>query len=83
MQMMEKMMANLLDRLADNKYRQKVEQVYLKFFTVDSLDGLFLANFLFKSNSYLNKKLATSFKHSIPRLNILLYLISNFDKYEQ
>ena len=29
---LEKMLANLLDRLADNKYRQKVEAVYMRFF---------------------------------------------------
>lgn len=72
---MEKMLTNLLDKLADNKYRSKIETVYLKCFNVDQIEGIFLVNFLFKPSSYLNKKLATSFKHAIPRLNIVQHLI--------
>lgn len=29
---MEKMLANLLDKLADNKFKAKVEEAFFKFF---------------------------------------------------
>ena len=64
----EKMLAQLLDKLADPKFKDKAEQLYLKFLTVDSIDGTFLISYLVKSSSFLNKKLAASSKHIVPRL---------------
>ena len=72
------MLAQLLDKLADNKFRGKAEQAYLKFFGVESLDGNFLIVYLLKNNSYLNKKLSSSFKHLIPRLHIMLGILTDF-----
>lgn len=71
-----------MDKLPDSKFSPKVEAAYLRFFDVEALDGAFLIGFLLKNNSFLNKKLATSFKHQIPRLRIMNSIVTDFKKYE-
>lgn len=50
---------------------------------VESYDANFLLSFLLKSQSYVNKNLATSFKHAVPRLSILNSILSDFAKYDK
>jgi len=59
----EKMLIQLLDRLADSKFSQKAEACYLHLFDIEQMDGIFLISFILKSTSYINKNMATSFKH--------------------
>ena len=64
----EKMLVQLLDRLADPKFSQKAEQCFFQLFQVEQYDGNFLIGFLLKNSSFVNKNMATSFKHAVPRL---------------
>ena len=65
------MLTQLLDKLADARFKPKAEETYMRFFDVETIDGVFLISFLMKGSSFLNKKLASSFKHAIPRLQII------------
>jgi hypothetical protein len=78
----EKMLIQLLDRLADTKFASKAESCFYSLLKSDQYDGTFLVNFLLKNSSYVNKNLSTSFKHQIPRLLILNTLITEFPLYE-
>ena len=57
------MLTQLLDKLPDPKFSPKVEAAYLSFLEIEAMEGAFLISFLLKNSSFLNKKLATSFKH--------------------
>jgi len=78
----EKMLVQLLDRLADPKFAAKAEQCYFELFKVEQYDGQFLLGFLLKSSSYVNKNMATSVKHIVPRLQMLLGIVDKFPYYE-
>lgn len=78
----EKMLIQLLDKLADPKFSKKAETCFLQLFTVEQYDGAYLITFLLKDSTYVNKNLATSFKHSVPRLLILNTILSEFPHYE-
>jgi len=78
----EKMLVQLLDRLADPKFAAKAEQCYFELFKVEQYDGQFLLGFLLKSSSYVNKNMSTSVKHIVPRLQMLLTIVDKFPYYE-
>ena len=76
------MLIQLLDRLADPKFSAKAEHCYFDLFPVEQYDGMFLLSFLLKTSSYVNKNMATSVKHMVPRLQILNTIIEKFSYYE-
>ena len=78
----EKMLVQLLDRLADPKFTSKAEQCFFELFKVEQYDGQFLLAFLLKTSSYVNKNMSTSVKHMVPRLQILNTIIEKFTYYE-
>lgn len=53
---LELFLLNMLDKLADSKVSMKVQNLYMKFFDIAQLDQVYLLLFLFKNNSFANKK---------------------------
>lgn len=78
----EKMLIHLLDRLADPKFSKRAETCFLQLFHVEQFDGTYLISFILKESSYINKNMATSFKHAVPRLQIINTILAEFPKYE-
>jgi hypothetical protein len=79
----EKMLIQLLDRLADPKFAAKAEHCFFDLLQVESQDGNFLLSFLLKNSSYINKNMSSSFKHLVPRLTIINTILTDFAKYEK
>jgi hypothetical protein len=79
----EKFMMNLLEKLADAKTCPKMQKVYLKFLDLPQMETVYLLLFLFKPQSFMNKKSMTSHKHLTPRLEIILMFLKSFKDYEK
>jgi hypothetical protein len=78
----EKMLIHLLDKLADPKFSKRAEACFLSLFNVEQYDGNYLIQFIMKDSTYINKNMAASFKHAVPRLQIINCILAEFPKYE-
>ena len=76
----EKMCAQLLMNVAEKKYKDKVISAFMAICSVPQIELAYMAHFLFKNSSYTNKKLASSPKHIMPRLEILGKLVAEVSK---
>ena len=70
-------MTYMLDRLTDQKVSVKTKRLYMKLFEVKQLDGAYLASFLFKQNSFINKSNVNSVPHLSMRLTIIQALLTD------
>jgi len=76
------MLVQLLDKLADPKFRQRVEAAYFKLLNVPQFDFNYLVGFLCRTSSFLSKKVAISNKHVVPRLQMVNRILEEFQKHE-
>jgi len=78
----EKFLMNFLEKLADPKSSTRVQKAYMRFFSVQQLDCVYLLQFIFKPQSFSSQTSQASVKHRVPRLRILLSFLTDFQSYE-
>lgn len=77
----ENMMAYVLDKFADNRYKEPAMNTWLKIIDSPIFDFNHLVNFMFKPTSYLNRNNRTSYKHNLPRTEVMNKILEKLDTY--
>ena len=71
----ERFITYMIDRLTDQKVSLKTQKLYMRLFEVKQVDGAYLASFLFKQASFINKNHVNSVAHLAVRLRIIESLL--------
>ena len=64
-------MAYVMDKFADNRYKEGATKTWLKIINAPIFDFNHLVNYMFKPTSYLHRNNRSSYKHNLPRMEVM------------